>query len=434
MSKGFITLILIFPFLTYSQNKLEIEGDFKLITHKDSIKIFSQNKLLVYDEKLNLVRDELTTFDKNIKNYEILIKDNKTYFISIRGGEVYKEDVYESLSRIDKSYDHKMQSDSPILIKSDTIFKFGGYGFWSMRNFITYFDLEQFEWFPLDYSNNNLSEGYSNTFFHSIENDFYFFGGNKMNGFFEIKPNFKIYHFSNQKKEWNEIGELDKQFSLDDFHFIHNSSFYIIDESSLIEVDLINKTISSYNKHTSLHSGFDSKNSISTIGNKVFFVTRENDELYLNSIPLEELLSEPITKRSFLVTNYSYLYFLLGFIFFISVILLKRKKTSLLIIVKNQQLLMGRKKLEISKFQYQLINILIDNNRTVNKDFDILNENDYLNKYHFQRTLKNEILQINLVFKTLTSSNDDMIIIKKDEVDKRINIYQLNEHYNFSLK
>ena len=215
--------------------------------------------------------------------------------------------------------------------------------------------------------------------------------------------------------------------------FFYNN-LILAQQSTLVEVDLINKTISSYNKHTSLHSGVHSKNSISTIGNKVFFVTRENDELFLNSIPLEELLSEPITKRSFLVTNYSYLYFLLGFIFFISVILLKRKKTSLLIIVNNQQLLMGRKKLEISKFQYQLINILIDNNRTVNKDFDILNENDYLNKYHFQRTLKNEILQINLVFKTLTSSNDDMIIIKKDEVDKRINIYQLNKHYNFLLK
>ena len=85
MSKGFITLILIFPILTYSQNKLEIEGEFKLIIHKDSIKIFSQNKILVYDEKLNLVRNEQTRFHKNLENYEILIKDNKTYFISIRG-------------------------------------------------------------------------------------------------------------------------------------------------------------------------------------------------------------------------------------------------------------------------------------------------------------------------------------------------------------
>ena len=80
MSKGFITLMLIFPFLTYSQIKLDIEGNFKLITHKDSIKIFSQNKLLVYDERLNLVRDEQTRFHKNLENYEIVVNDNKTYF------------------------------------------------------------------------------------------------------------------------------------------------------------------------------------------------------------------------------------------------------------------------------------------------------------------------------------------------------------------
>ena len=36
MSKGFIKLILIFPLLIYPQNKLEIEGNFKLITHRDS--------------------------------------------------------------------------------------------------------------------------------------------------------------------------------------------------------------------------------------------------------------------------------------------------------------------------------------------------------------------------------------------------------------
>ena len=47
MLKRFFTLRFLFSFPTYSQNKLEIEGDFKLITLEDSIKIFSQNKLLV---------------------------------------------------------------------------------------------------------------------------------------------------------------------------------------------------------------------------------------------------------------------------------------------------------------------------------------------------------------------------------------------------
>lgn len=427
-------IFLLITVVSYSQTQLDFDGEFRILSHQDSIKIFTGDELHVYDLNLNEIRKSKILFNHNIIDYEIFENKDSIFFVSINGGLVYTFNDKDLFNRIDKSFDHKMQSDSPVIFEKDTIFKFGGYGFWSMRNFITYFDFNQLEWFPLDFSNKNLSEGYSNSFFHSIGNDFYFFGGNKMDGFFEIIPNFKIYHFSNPKKKWNEIGELDNQVTLDNFHFINNSSFYIIDESTLTEVDLINKTISSYKKHSSLYSGVHSKRSISTIGNNVFFVTRQNDELFLNSIPLEVLLSEPISKRSFLVSNNSYLYLLLGFMFIIILIILKRKKTNQLIIVSNHQLLMGRKRLEISKFQYRLINILIHNNRTLNKDFDILNENEYLNKYHFQRTLKNEILQINLVFKTLTVSNDNMIIIKKEEVDKRINIYQLNENYIFSIQ
>ena len=92
--------------------------------------------------------------------------------MSIRGGQVYKKKGREGYYRIDKSFDHRIQSESTIIFKNDTIFKFGGYGFWSMRNFITYFNFDQSEWFALEYSDNNLSDGYSNTLFNFKKNDF----------------------------------------------------------------------------------------------------------------------------------------------------------------------------------------------------------------------------------------------------------------------
>lgn len=434
MVRYFFTVIILSPFLVYSQQKLEIEGEFKLLTHKDSIKVFSKSKLLVFDEGLNLVREEQFSFDQNIIDYEILFNEDQTFFVSIRGGQVYKKQGRETIYRIDKSFDHRMQSESPIIFKNDTIFKFGGYGFWSMRNFITYFDFDQSEWFALEYSDNNLSDGYSNTLFNFKKNDFYFLGGNKMDGLFKIKPNKKIFHFSNLKKEWNEVGEIEIPITLDGFHFFNKNSFYIIYESLISKIDLENKTITNYKKHSSLYSGIRFKFAITSVGDKVFFVTQENEQLFLNKLPLSELIGEKISERRFLRPNNFSLYLLVGFMFFIPLVIILRKKTNQLIIVSNQQLLMGRKKTEISKFQSQLIEILINNNTTLNKDFDILNENGYLNKYHFQRTLKNEILQINLIFKSLTNSNHEMIVVKKDEVDKRINIYQLNGNYNFSCK
>ncbi len=434
MKRFYLILMLFSRFLIYSQHKLEIEGEFKLLTHKDSIKVFSQNKLLVFDENLNLVREEQIFFDQNIIDYKILLIEDQIFFVSIRGGQVYKKQGRESFHRIDKSFDHRMQSDSEIILKNDTIFKFGGYGFWSMRNFITYFDFDQSEWFPLEYSDNNLSNGFSNTLFSFIKNDFYFLGGNKMDGLLKIKPNNKICHFSNLKKEWNEIGEIESPITLDGFHFFNKNSFYIIYESLVSKINLENKTITNYKKHSSLYSGTKFKHTITIVGDKVFYVTGEYKQLILNKLPLSELLSEKISERGFLRPNNFYLYLLVGFMFIISLVIILRKKTNQLIIVSNQQLLMGRKKTEISKFQSQLIKILINNNSTLNKDFDILNENGYLNKYHFQRTLKNEIFQINLIFKTLTNSHHEMIVVKKNEVDKRINIYQLNVNYNFMLK
>lgn len=434
MKRFYLTLMLFSAFLIYSQHKLEIEGEFKLLTHKDSIKVFSQNKLLVFDESLNLVREEQFFFDQNIIDYKILLNEEQTFFVSIRGGEVYKKHGRESIYRLDKSFDHRMQSDSEIIFKNDTIFKFGGYGFWSMRNFITYFDFDQSEWFPLEYSDNNLSNGFSNTLFSFINNDFYFLGGNKMDGLLKIKPNNKIFHFSNLKKEWNEIGEIEFPITLDGYHFFNKNSFYIIYESLVSKINLENKTITNYKKHSSLYSGTRFKHTIEIVGDKVFYVTGEYKQLILNKLPLSELLSEKISERRFLRPNNFSLYLLVGFMFIISLVIILRKKTNQLIIVSNQQLLMGRKKTEISKFQSQLIKILINNNSTLNKDFDILNENGYLNKYHFQRTLKNEIFQINYMFKILTNSHHEMIVVKKDEVDKRINIYQLNVNYNFILK
>lgn len=434
MVRFFFTLMLFSPFSIYSQHKLEIEGEFKLLTHKDSIKVFSKNKLLVFDEGLNLVREEQFSFDQNIIDFKILLNEDQTFFVSIRGGQVYKKKGREGYYRIDKSFDHRMQSESTIIFKNDTIFKFGGYGFWSMRNFITYFNFDQSEWFALEYSDNNLSDGYSNTLFNFKKNDFYFLGGNKMDGLFKIKPNKKIFHFSNLKKEWNEIGEIEIPITLDGFHFFNKNSFYIIYESLVSKIDLENKTITNYKKHSSLYSGIRFKFAITSVGDKVFFVTQEDKQLFLNKLPLSELLGEKISERRFLRPNNFFLFLLVGFILIVSLLMIKRKKNNELIIVYNQQLLFGRKKIEISKFQSQLIEILIKNNPTMNKDFDILNENGYLNKYHFQRTLKNEILQINLIFKSLTNLNHKMIFVKKDKVDKRINIYQLNGNYNFIIK
>jgi hypothetical protein len=75
-------------------------------------------------------------FNKNSDNIKI---------VSVGGGHVFSVDN-DTLKREDFSFNHKMSFDSAVFVKNDTIYKFGGYGFWSSRNFFTYFDNSSKEW------------------------------------------------------------------------------------------------------------------------------------------------------------------------------------------------------------------------------------------------------------------------------------------------
>lgn len=75
-------------------------------------------------------------FNKNYDNIKI---------VSVGGGHVFSVDN-DTLKREDFSFNHKMSFGSAVFVRNDTIFKFGGYGFWSSRNFFTYFDNSSKEW------------------------------------------------------------------------------------------------------------------------------------------------------------------------------------------------------------------------------------------------------------------------------------------------
>ena len=426
-------IFLLITIVSYSQTQLDFDGEFRILSHQDSIKIFTGDELHVYNLDLNEIRKSKILFNHNIIDYEIFENKDSIFFVSINGGLVYTLNDKDLFNRIDKSFDHKMQSDSSVIFEKDTIFKFGGYGFWSMRKLMTYYDSKQSEWYPKPNSEKGLDEGYSNSILLSDNDDFYILGGYKMNGLLEVLPNKKVHHFDGNKQKWTEIGEINSNVSNKDFYFVLGTDFYLINESNVQKYDVKNNSITSYKKHNLLYKSVLKKHRIIIKENQVVFVTFENNNQYLNSLPLNELLGNPLNKKRLIKTNYLSIYFLVIIVLLIFILHKKYKIKQIRIIVSKNQLLIGSKSNDISDLQYKIIKIIIKNKMVLNKDFDTLNEDEYLNKYHFQRTLKNEIFHINLIFKNLIGVKEEMIIIKKDKTDKRINIYQLNKNFNFNL-
>jgi len=140
------------------------------------------------------------------------IKNGKGLFlVKATGGPVYQV-LDSAIVRIDKSYDHKMQDGGAIFSRNDTIFIQGGYGFWSVRNIMVYFDPHSSEWEL--YRNNKQSEtppgltGHQ----HFIEGDSLFvFGGwnfDELNPTIVI-PNKNAWIYDFRKRCWKQLGEPD---------------------------------------------------------------------------------------------------------------------------------------------------------------------------------------------------------------------------------
>ena len=62
-------------------------------------------------------------------------------------GKVFRVDtVRQSIDRIDETYHHGYNFDSYQFVRKDTIFSFGGYGFWIQNNLLTFYSDKRKEW------------------------------------------------------------------------------------------------------------------------------------------------------------------------------------------------------------------------------------------------------------------------------------------------
>lgn len=184
---------------------------FKAVPQDSTRVFFLRNEEIIVRNFKNNISDTLPIypdFNLEINNTKLVFKNKTPYLVSKGSGMVW-ELTNDSIKRIDNSFDHRMTYESDIFVKNDTIFKFGGYGFWSARNFLTYFSDITKEWeYYLINKQSYLPPGLSN-FNSTLVGDFYFVSGGTSidlhNGTEYIENN-KVWRFDFKKKLWIDLG------------------------------------------------------------------------------------------------------------------------------------------------------------------------------------------------------------------------------------
>lgn len=384
-------------------------------------------------------------------------KNGKNYFVQSGGGSVYTHSN-DSIIRIDKSEEYKLQFSSYLYVKDDTIFNMGGYGYFNNYDKILFFDENRDNGWFLYETKNNIPDP-SNAFlnYHDRKNNhIYYFGGtyNLVNKPASKKGSqYNILRFSTVNKNWENLGNIDLQFSnkTDFIYNYHNArnnrSFKFFDENYLYVLIFDDLYTFNLRENSFTISDFKVEN-INQIS-PVIYNKNTKEVMYITKYTLDEFPEISIKKiDDFIPKNYREKHYIYSTsnsgwdytIIFLTLMLITtifywRKIEALFVdkslIVENDKILLNGKKILIfDESEENTLKFIINNNYKdgigTNELFDII-ENGSQSFDNKRKKLSIILNNINTKLKAITNIPEDMVQSVPSKEDNRLRNYRLNK-------
>ena len=374
-------------------------------------------------------------------NYLLSKVSQKLYLTDNLGGAVL-EIQENKITRIDQSFEHKMQINGQTFTHDHRIFKFGGYGFWSARNFFTYFDLNSKEWEAYSpVQGDELPPGLFDVNQFINGDDITYFNGITINPHDNLKfeKTQDVWHFNLRSKTWESKGKTSLFFGNNPQNFQYQNYYVAFNEER--RIIRVNFNDNSYE--------IFSNEAISTKISEKFKPFVENGRMYffsnnhsnfgieLASIPIADFLGKPLEKNKFLEQNFwkeysPYAFAILGLITLLSAAyfaLKYRRSQSTYIQDKNGILFVGNASIQLEENELKVLKYLLKYNDVPNSQLLELVEQKGVHFSHNIR-MKNDVLnQLNLKLKAVLQVDTNFIVFKKSDTDSRLKVYRLNKQY-----
>ena len=435
-----ITILLIISIVnTYSVYAYNL-----LIQEKESFSDSQKSDLVVYrnDSLFNYLNGELNFLRKvnsnsnNISSYNPILKNNILFLVSGLGGGVYKE-TSEGLSRIDNSFEHKNQLASSLFVYNDTIFKFGGYGFFDTRNFFTYYSEQTNEWEVYPTNSIDFPKGRMDNKFVIDNNHFYMLGGRTIdvNDRNNTEPLNDIWKFSFITKEWELIGNYDflSNLTFNRLDFKSNNFFFFKSEGDWYSLDLNEYKLSLVNSFDFLKKVKPGSRITKTKDSLYFLLNTQNTdskESYLFSFSSNEFESSQIEiprKSSSLPPFILYILIVVvvvvvGSFYFKN----KRLRIQESLVLDGMNLSYKNFRVRLTELEKQCIQLLLEKEVVINNELlDLItNDLDISQKTRIKNTLVRDINN-----KLDIISNGRFMIQKRPSAqDRRFSEYHLEKN------
>lgn len=366
---------------------------------------------------------------------------DKLYLTENLGGIIY-EIRGKDLVRIDHSFEHKMQINAQHFVYDNRIFRFGGYGFWSARNFFTYFDINSKEWESYSpVQGEKVPPGLMDVNQFINGDDVTYFNGMVINAFDNLKfeQSQEVWHFNLVSRIWENKGKTALFFGNNPENFQYENYFVAFtDDRKMIRVNFTNDTYEIFENEAV--SSKVSPQLKPFVENGIIYYFGNNHssmDIELVALPIEKFLgksisTEPFIKQEFWPTYGRFILILMGIIFVIFILYLALRYRPLKashITDKDGLLYLGKATIHFEEVELKVLKYLLKYDDVPNSELLGLVEQKGVHFSHNIR-IKNDVLnQINLKLKAILQVDLNFIIFKKSDTDSRLKVYRLNKQY-----
>ena len=432
-------LIILIGFNSFSQEIfIDANSNFSFNDKNEELSVFKNDSVYIYDvNNFHLLKKKeiISPTNFNLSEYHILYKD-ALHFIEFNGGKVYRLSN-DTIQRIDNSYTHKMAKGSNLFIYNNTIYRYGGYGYWTSNNKLTFFDPNTQEWQIIN-SANGIYPGGSFNSFHKILNDkLYVIGGSKVNPK-DLNTNLKndeLWSFDFKTKKWENLGVLSQNIEYVIPSFVINDNIFKTTKSTLQEIDLKNNLLKEYalnpliQKSSQNHLPFVHKDNIYLwiqYDSGLKLVKTKLDVLNFNLINEQAL----VNNLNIIILNILIVISCMGILIFVFYSRKKFKNNSNKLLFKNNKIISKDGFLKLNTLENEILILLINNDFSITNDK--LTNNFYnadLDRSQNIRNINKFISDLNLKLKTMLNSNNDILYKTINPLDKRMKILFLNRKF-----
>lgn len=405
--------ILFFLFIwSFSPDNFDINNPMVQQEQLDSI--FSSNKLRLDDYKQFTIR-------------------GADYFLNQSSGILYQLDQ-GILVRIDESYDDKIHNHSLDFVHKDTLFRFGGYGYFHAHKNLVYFDFPTKQWDMVRFTGHEQIDGFSFGGVHFFSGDkLYVIGYTSHAATFQNESTFirKGFVFDFKTRRIEAVFELDQNFYFPTNYIqVNNRKVFLFypQERKLLILDTGDLTFQKYTLNQVEGSLRKYTNrQLRLVDNILMFpFPKVNGEQDIAVMDVKNVIENSIPTEGTLIrqTPYYWAWAIVGILVIVAALFYGLNKKKKKISFTDKHLFYGKDKLEIDPKMKLIIELLMEGDTLKNSELNELFFRKGLNPIHINREKNLCIDKLNFLFKT--KFNKEFVIKSKSVFDKRMIIYFLN--------